>query len=470
MTIITIVARRSSDNAIGSNGKIPWYVPEDLSFFSKSTKKSSNTEYKNVCIMGRITYKTLGRLTLPNRIIYVVTRNVNFEVEEGYEDSVKIFNCPLEALNAAKNSQCEKIFICGGDTIYRQLVRYSDFIYLSEIHYDNQAVGDAFFSQELLSNFEIIDSYPIMYSKNNKIPYTHDIYRMIRQENRYTDIAKLIINEGEIKDDRTGIGTISVFGTSIEFDVSGDSFPLLTTKRVYWKGVVSELLWFIKGDTNANRLSNDGVKIWDGNTSREFLDKRGLTDYEIGDIGPGYGFQWRHWGADYKGMNFDYRGLGRDQLVNAIDQIINNPSSRRIIVSAWNVEDIDSMALPPCHLLYQFNVRGKENDILDIQVYQRSADWFLGVPFNIASYSLLLMIICKLTNKKPGKMRLVFGDTHIYSNHLEQIKLQIKRCPRKFPSLHIKDKGQTKPEDFEIEDFVLKDYNPHPAIKADMAV
>ncbi|XP_071274062.1 LOW QUALITY PROTEIN: thymidylate synthase [Agelaius tricolor] len=284
-------------------------------------------------------------------------------------------------------------------------------------------------------------------------------------EQQYLQQVRHILQHGHRREDRTGTGTISVFGMQARYSLR-DQFPLLTTKRVFWKGVLEELLWFIKGSTNAKELSAKGVKIWDANGSREFLDKQGFSTREEGDLGPVYGFQWRHFGAEYKDMHTDYSNQGVDQLQKVIETIKTNPDDRRIIMCAWNPKDISLMALPPCHALCQFYVLNGE---LSCQLYQRSGDMGLGVPFNIASYSLLTYMIAHVTGLKPGEFIHTLGDAHIYLNHVEPLKVQLQREPRPFPKLRIlceiKDIS-----DFKAEDFQIEDYNPHPPIKMEMAV
>ncbi|ETE65971.1 Thymidylate synthase, partial [Ophiophagus hannah] len=260
-------------------------------------------------------------------------------------------------------------------------------------------------------------------------------------EFQYLQQVEQILRFGHKKEDRTGTGTLSVFGMQARYNLR-DDFPLLTTKRVFWKGVLEELLWFIKGSTNAKELSAKGVKIWDANGSRQFLDKQGFFSREEGDLGPIYGFQWRHFGADYKDMNTDYTGQGVDQLQQVIDTIRNNPDDRRIIMCAWNPKDLSAMALPPCHALCQFYILNGE---LSCQLYQRSGDMGLGVPFNIASYSLLTSMIAHVTG------------------------LKLQRQPRPFPKLKILRKVENI-NDFRADDFEIEDYHPHPAIKMEMAV
>ncbi|XP_043223338.1 thymidylate synthase-like [Amphibalanus amphitrite] len=285
-------------------------------------------------------------------------------------------------------------------------------------------------------------------------------------EDQYLDLIRRIMETGVRRPDRTGTGTLALFGAQMRFSLRDGQFPLLTTKRVFWRGVAEELLWFIRGSTDARELQKRGIHIWDGNSSREFLDKSGFTDREEGDLGPVYGFQWRHCGAEYRGMDADYTGQGVDQLANLIHDIKTNPTSRRLLMCAWNVVDVPKMALPPCHCLVQFFVADGE---LSCQLYQRSCDMGLGVPFNIASYALLTCMIAHVTGLKPGEFVHSTGDTHVYLNHVEPLKEQLQRQPRPFPRLRIARAVQNI-EDFTMDDFVLEGYDPHKKIHMDMAV
>ena len=262
---------------------------------------------------------------------------------------------------------------------------------------------------------------------------------------QYLDLLKHILDTGVQKEDRTGTGTISTFGYQMRFNLE-EGFPLLTTKKLHLKSIIYELLWFIKGDTNIRYLREHGVRIWD-----EWAD-------ENGDLGPVYGYQWRSWPTG--------DGAYIDQLSRVIDDIKNNPHSRRHIVSAWNVADIDKMALPPCHCLFQFYVA---NGRLSCQLYQRSGDVFLGVPFNIASYSLLVMMVAKVCGLKPGEFIHTLGDAHIYLNHIDQVKLQLTRQPRKLPQMII-NRDVDSIFDFKYADIKLVDYDPLPHIKGEVSV
>ncbi|XP_055603546.1 thymidylate synthase [Uranotaenia lowii] len=286
------------------------------------------------------------------------------------------------------------------------------------------------------------------------------------EELQYLDLIRRITATGNKRLDRTGVGTLSTFGTQMRYNLRNNTIPLLTTKRVFFRGVAEELLWFIRGSTNAKDLQDKNIHIWDGNSTREFLDSAGFTDREEGDLGPVYGFQWRHFGAQYKTCHDNYAGQGVDQLAEVINRIKNNPTDRRIIMSAWNPMDIPQMALPPCHCLAQFFVADGE---LSCQLYQRSADMGLGVPFNIASYALLTHMIAHVTGLKAGDFVHTTGDTHVYLNHVEPLKEQLERTPRRFPTLHFK-RTVNSIDDFRFEDFEVRDYDPYPSIKMQMAV
>lgn len=257
------------------------------------------------------------------------------------------------------------------------------------------------------------------------------------EEMQYLDLIRKIIETGNKREDRTGTGTLSLFGAQMRFSLRDGTFPLLTTKKVFYRGIAEELFWFIRGSTNAKELQEKNVRIWDGNSSREFLDSCGFTNREEGDLGPVYGFQWRHFGAEYVDMHADYEGKGVDQLAEVINRIKTKPSDRRIIMCAWNPADLDKMALPPCHCLVQFYVANGE---LSCQLYQRSADMGLGVPFNIASYALLTAMIAHVCDLVPGDFVHTLGDAHVYSNHVEPLKTQLEREPKQFPKLVIKRK------------------------------
>ncbi|KAF4119683.1 thymidylate synthase [Geosmithia morbida] len=316
------------------------------------------------------------------------------------------------------------------------------------------------------------------------------------EEYQYLDLVREILDDGEHRPDRTGTGTYSIFAPRpLKFKLNDNGkpiLPLLTTKRVFTRAIIAELLWFIEGSTSSIPLSEAGVKIWDGNGSREFLDSVGLGHREVGDLGPVYGFQWRHFGAEYVDARTDYQGQGVDQLAEVIHKLKNSPFDRRIIMSAWNPSDIKKMALPPCHMFAQFYVSypGKrrsphdgqqrekqqedgdhaERGHLHCQLYQRSCDMGLGVPFNIASYALLTHMIAHVCDLVPGSLTHVMGDAHVYLDHVEALETQLEREPRAFPELDISREKGGSIDGWKAEDFIIKGYEPHKSIAMKMSV
>ncbi|KAA8570996.1 hypothetical protein MFRU_028g00400 [Monilinia fructicola] len=318
------------------------------------------------------------------------------------------------------------------------------------------------------------------------------------EEYQYLDLIREILETGEHRPDRTGTGTISLFAPApLKFSLTSSTgtpiLPLLTTKRVFLRAVLAELLWFISGSTSSLPLSAAGIKIWDGNGSRAYLDSVGLSHRAEGDLGPVYGFQWRHFGAKYVDAETDYTGQGVDQLAEIVWKLKNNPWDRRIILSAWNVADIKLMALPPCHMFAQFyvsfpkpapastspsdasgatNAQPKPKGILHCQLYQRSCDMGLGVPFNIASYALLTHILAHACDLTPGTFTHTMGDAHVYVDHVDALKIQLEREPREFPELGIlrEDRGSGIVDGWKLEEFEVKGYKPHGKIDMKMSV
>ncbi|KAK3346918.1 thymidylate synthase/dCMP hydroxymethylase domain-containing protein [Lasiosphaeria hispida] len=308
------------------------------------------------------------------------------------------------------------------------------------------------------------------------------------EEHQYLELVREILDDGELRRDRTGTGTYSIFAPRpLKFSLNRNGtpiLPLLTTKRVFTRAIIAELLWFIEANTSSLALSEKGVKIWDGNGSREFLDNLGLTHREVGDLGPVYGFQWRHFGAEYVDAKTDYTGQGVDQLARIIHTLRTNPYDRRLILSAWNPKDLPQMVLPPCHMFAQFYVsypRSKSPDQdaaaapkpqghLHCQLYQRSCDMGLGVPFNIASYALLTHMLAHVCDLVPGSLTHVMGDAHVYLNHVDALHTQLDREPRDFPELEIAREKNGSIDGWHPEDFVIKGYNPHKIIAMEMSV
>lgn len=290
------------------------------------------------------------------------------------------------------------------------------------------------------------------------------------QEVQYLKLIKNIINNGVKEVGRNGT-TYSQIGGMMRFSLKDNKLPLMTTKKLAWRVCLKELLWFIKGDTSNETLQNENVKIWNGNATRDFLDSRGLYNLKENDLGPVYGHQWRFWNANYTSSNENYEGKGIDQLQNIIDELKvckeTKQNSRRMIMSAWNPEQIDEMALPPCHVLSQFHIT--EGNKLSCSLYQRSGDMGLGIPFNIASYALLTHLLARHCDLEAGEFVHFIGNMHIYDDHISVLKEQVKKSPYEFPNLKINEKKE-KIEDYELKDFVVKDYKYHNQLKMKMRV
>ena len=431
---------------------IPWRDKEDMQFFKDTTSGEGK-----VVIMGRKTAESIPKKLFPmsNRINIVVSSSWS------KQDEPFIIRSSLnDALQKASQLKSTEIWIIGGASMYFEAL--TKFRYLcSEIYYTiipGEHECDIFFPQG--GNLPNLPS--TTGRKFNVLKLTPDK----PPEQPYLNLLQNIMEVKEVRNDRTGTGTLSIFGSQISFSMHG-RIPVITTKRVWLRGIIEELLFFISGKTDTKLLEEKGIKIWQGNTSSSFLAERNLP-WREGDMGPGYGFQWRYWGAEYKGCDYDYTGQGIDQLMNVINSIKHDPFGRRHILSSWNVADLDHMSLPPCHCFAQFYV-STCGRYLDCNLYQRSADMFLGAPFNITSYCLLSYIVAHLTGKQPRTFYYTIGDAHIYTNHIKQVKEQLSRVPYHFPSLKITNNPQ-KLEDFCYESFRIEDYNHHQAIIADMAV
>ncbi|XP_042482702.1 putative bifunctional dihydrofolate reductase-thymidylate synthase isoform X2 [Macadamia integrifolia] len=498
-----VVVAATQSMGIGKDGKLPWRLPSDLKFFKEVTKTTSDPLKKNAVIMGRKTWESipLEHRPLPGRLNVVLTRSGSFDIATA--ENVVICGSLVSALELLAASpyslSIEKVFVIGGGQIFKESLNAPgcEAIHITEIETSFEC--DTFippidFSvfQPWYSTFPLVESNirfsfvtyvrvrastsvnnGVMFdgcSDNTKFEIEKFSFlpKMIferHQEYLYLGLVEDIILNGNQKDDRTGTGTVSKFGCQMDFNLR-KSFPLLTTKKVFWRGVVEELLWFISGSTNANVLQEKGIHIWDGNASRDYLDSIGFSDREVGDLGPIYGFQWRHFGARYTDMHADYSGQGFDQLLDVIDKIKNNPNDRRIVLSAWNPSDLKLMALPPCHMFAQFYVANGE---LSCQMYQRSADMGLGVPFNIASYALLTCMIAHVCGLVPGDFKHVIGDAHVYKTHIRPLQEQLQKLPKPFPILKINPQKKDI-DSFVATDFKLIGYDPHHKIDMKMAV
>lgn len=451
--ISIIVALSENNNGIGLNGKLPWgKIPADLKHFKNLTTS-------HAVIMGRRTWYSIPKEYRPlnNRANVVLSRCVNH-----FGLGVQVAKNLDQALLLCKNYT--KIFIIGGEMLYKETFRRNivDFLYITYV--DGDFAFDKKFPSFDMRSTRVVEKSQIIESGGFYIRFIK--YRL-HDEFQYLNLVKDVLEEGLERLDRTNIGTLALFGKRMRFSLLNKTIPLITTKRTYWKAIVTELLWFISGCTNSKTLEEQGVNIWKANSSREFLDSVGLADNAVGDIGPNYGFQWRHFGAEYQGCGKNYLGQGVDQLQNVIRLIRTNPDSRRIVLSAWNPVDLNKMSLNPCHILVQFWVQ--DGLYLDSQMYQRSGDIGLGVPFNIASYALLTHMIAHITGLQARTFTHVLGDTHIYKTHVNALAEQLKRCPFTFPKVEM-NKNIQNIDNFKVQDIRLINYQYHSSLKIPMAV
>ncbi|XP_034226838.1 bifunctional dihydrofolate reductase-thymidylate synthase-like isoform X2 [Prunus dulcis] len=480
-----VVVAATREMGIGKDGKLPWRLPSDLKFFKEVTVTTSDPGKKNAVVMGRKTWESIApeHRPLPGRLNVVLTRSGSFDIATA--ENVVICGSMASALELlAASPYClsiDKVFIIGGGQILREALNAPgcDAIHITEIKTDIEcdtfipAIDSSVFQpwyssfpkvensirhsfttyvrvsssavESLCQNNDLISS-----SKSDSVKCEVKNFSFLpkmifekHEEHIYLSLVREILSDGTSKDDRTGTGTLSKFGCQMRFNLRR-TFPLLTTKV----------------------LQEKGIHIWDGNASRDYLDSVGLTDKEEGDLGPVYGFQWRHFGARYTDMNADYTGQGFDQLLDVIDKIKINPDDRRIILSAWNPSDLKLMALPPCHMFAQFYVANGE---LSCQMYQRSADVGLGVPFNIASYALLTCMIAHVCDLVPGDFIHVLGDAHVYRTHIRPLQEQLEKLPKPFPILKINPEKKNI-DSFVAADFKLIGYDPHQKIEMKMAV
>lgn len=442
-------------NGISKNGDIPWNIPNDLKYFKKMTTFTRLPLKENAVIMGRKTADSLPNKFLSERLNIVLTRSVSYK-----NDNVIIVDDFNKALIECQIKKVDTVWVIGGCEVYNLAFNHPllDKIYITVI--DNDYNCDKIIS---LPNFKILDSISCVEEDKNSL-LSHNVLNLIAKpiynaEQMYLSLLRQILKDGTKRMTRNAI-TLSLFNKEISFNVS-KSFPLLTTKKMFWKGIVEELLFFIRGETNTKKLEEKKVNIWKGNTSKEFLDKLNL-DYEEGNMGPMYGYQWRFFN---KPIDDDTGGI--DQLKNLIELIKNDPHSRRLLLTDFNPSQVDQGVLYPCHsLILQFYV---ENKFLSVKMYQRSADVFLGLPFNIASTSLLLYIVAKLSNLEPNNVSISLGDTHIYQDHIEAVEEQLSRNCLILPKLEIPDfKTLEEVEKSTFQDYKIIDYISGSSIKAEM--
>jgi thymidylate synthase len=501
---LSLILNRDENNIIGINGELLYHIRDDLEWFKKHT-------VGNIIVMGYNTWMSLPKRPLNKRYNIVISKNHYEELVSGddqpnkvfrsfddfyqniyVEDTADLYDDILKQMDSSENADSTKclcedpsIFIIGGGSIYEEAMKYPvDCIYETKCiskskfdHYQNitrcsiqidPSVFSKTYSKPMTGSASCYFKCEGVSSMRIKkdIDYAFNIYRktegMNQDEYSYLQLLSNIYNNGPRRQTRNA-EVISSFSEKMTFDLR-NGFPLLTSKKIGWKTVLRELLWFIRGSTDNKELQEKNVHIWDGNASKGYLQRRGL-DYEEGDLGPIYGHQWRNFGGEYRSISGE-NGSGVDQIKYMIDLIQNDPSSRRIIMSAWNPPDLDQMALPPCHILFQIYVDG---DFIDGQLYQRSGDMFLGVPFNIASYAFFLHIIAKLTQKTPRFLYHILGDAHIYSQHYQAVERQLMNDTHSFPTLTVSDQ-LTDIDGIDESYFNIENYNHSGVIKAPMVV
>jgi thymidylate synthase len=516
--MINIIFAADQNNGIGLNGSIPW-APERgrtalrapcgsgsgdlIAGLAEDQKIFKELTTGHAVIMGRKTYESLKRPEgLPNRTNIVISRTAH----EPSTTGPLYFTDPDLAVEFCKKNGLQA-FIIGGSELYKKYMPVANRIYYTLVFGDfkcdtfigplvgqDRPVGTIIPHGHVLYNSKVLFS-PTAGPVGLFMEYRPGLSQgpnpfigpyKASEEYQYLDIIENVLKNGCLKSNRTSVDTLNIFGTKSVYSLKNGTIPLLTTKKVFFRAVVEELLWFISGSTDSKILESKGIGIWSGNTTREFLDSRGLTDLPEGSIGAGYGFQWRHSGAEYPIPSHPFAYEGVDQLADLVSQLKNDPGSRRMLICSWNPSALSRMALPPCHIVYQVYVepgtdtgpygpRGK--NILHSIMYQRSADVGLGVPFNIASYALLTIILAHCTGYEPGSFTHFTGDTHVYTNHVEQLRLQIQRVPKEFPVVKIRPvTGLVGPEwttsifDLVYENFELVGYNPDTGLKMDMVV
>ena len=482
---------------LGVNNDLYVKLKKDMEYFKSITSNKINNKTNSI-IMGYNTWVSLNKKPLENRINIVITSK-HYDELSGQTECLA-FKTMDDCIDYLKSNDMGTVFVIGGSILLENI--YKDYFHLVDTMYVTHIICDDFTREEKLSykenNVSTLQNYIVKLMCHDMViteikgekhyedgliydfvtntyisKLIHFHFRVFQKnelinyyESNYLLMLKNISEKGAIMKGRNGI-TMSSFGHRMEFDLT-KSFPILTTKRIGWKTVLRELMWFISGSTDNETLNDKGVHIWDANASKEFMESRQLDHYIKDDLGPVYGFQWRHFGAEYKDSKTDYTGQGFDQLQFIIDEIKKNPNSRRLILNSWNAADIDKMSLPPCHVMVQFYI---DNDcgykFIDAQLYQRSGDMFLGVPFNITSYAFLLSIIGHLTGYKPRKLIHVLGDAHVYTEHMEAVNKQLTRIPNQFPTLKISDE-LTDIDDIKEEHFLIENYNHYTGINAPM--
>ena len=483
-----IIVAHTKDHGIGFNNDLPWNsIKQDMDFFKNLTigNKYENNYTKNAVIMGRKTWESIPNKfkPLPNRFNIIISNTMKEELHNDYNENIKVCRSLDKALDFSYDSpKINDVFVIGGGSIYKDAInRINDLnrLFITEVKQDYEV--DTYFPKKP----GWIKKLGMYYSdKDIDINVYENMADTNSEEYEYLDCMKDIIENGElIEKDRTGVGTISIFDKNMKFTIKTledtntntntehtnkhefpiYQVPIMTTKNLFIRGVFEELLWMMRGQTDANILKDKHVHIWDGNTSREYLDSKGLYDYPEGEMGPGYGYQWTNWG-----------GTGINQFEYVIDTLKNEPASRKALVSGWNVADLNDMALEPCHVMYIFKVSGHKLDKprLNCKVILRSNDMFLGNPFNIMTGTFMTIFLSQILGMVPGQIAMSISDAHIYSNHIMQVQKQLKRVPLKQPYLQITKHIESLDDvlNLSYDDVKLHNYYSWPGIKAPMAV
>jgi len=462
MKKFNIIFASDNNNGIGKNNNLPWYFKNDLKYFKNITTYNEFNK-KNILIMGNNTFKSINYSLLSDRIIYIITFD-DSNLSKKYNNIIYFKNF-IDAYNEASKYNDKNIWVVGGSMIYNIAIKHYACNKIYHTLIDSDFNCDKQFN---INNYSIIWNYNRVDKDTNFIDskeytLTFKIGKNIHNiENQY---LKLLYNvsKSDIKSGRNG-DIYSIFNVTLTHNFR-DGFPILTTRKMFWKGIVEELLFFIRGDTNTKILSDNNINIWKANTSKEFLESINLN-YDEGIMGPMYGYQWRYFNKPYNEMTND---IYIDQLKFIIDEINDNPHSRRLIMTTFNPAQVNLGVLYPCHsIIIQFYIK---NEYISCNMYQRSADLYLGLPFNISSTALLLLLVAKLTNKIPHKMNIIIGDAHIYVEHINQVNELLKRIPYDFPTIHIPDfKNLNEIENSNYNNYILNNYNYHPILKADMKV
>tara|TARA_B100000575_G_scaffold272996_1_gene255561 strand:- start:4631 stop:6130 length:1500 start_codon:yes stop_codon:yes gene_type:complete len=479
---------------IGNDGKLPWTIQKDLQHFKNITSKVPNSDtlrFINAVVMGRKTWDSIPKSfkPLPGRINVVITNQdlhdndpkIIFSKWDDFEKKLIDFQNDHNLKNEEPPIFINEIFIIGGQKIYDLALKekHINKVYITEVY--TKGVFDTFISNinQFKNKFEILEVSKFQYSNNLYYRFIDYINKENRdnlikwkniEETNYLNLMKFILENGIERNDRTNTGTISTFGNILKFNLR-DTFPLSTTKKMFLRGIFEELKLYLTGKTDNKILQAKNINIWDGNTSREFLDSRNLKHYPEGDMGETYGFNMLHYGGNYIDCHTNYDNkVGFNQLEYVINLIRNNPTSRRIIINLWNPSTLDKATLPSCLCQYQFYVNTQTKE-LSLQIYIRSSDYFLANNWNTCTGAIFVNLICNLhdIDLTPGDLTVVMGDTHIYKTHVTQVQENLKREPYPFPKLIIKNKKKNI-TDFEFSDLELIGYRSYPRISAEMSV